>query len=73
MHLLISQSEEALVTCMDETRHGLEDGDFVTFTEVKGMEGLNSSEPRKVTTKGELQAASAQKQKLTYQAPTLLR
>lgn len=43
-----------MVTCMDETRHGLEDGDYVTFTEVKGMEGLNSSEPRKVTTKGEL-------------------
>jgi ubiquitin-activating enzyme E1 len=38
---------------MDETRHGLEDGDYVTFTEVKGMEGLNSAEPRKITTKGE--------------------
>lgn len=39
---------------MDETRHGLEDGDYVTFTEVKGMDGLNSAEPRKITTKGEL-------------------
>jgi ubiquitin-activating enzyme E1 len=38
---------------MDETRHGLEDGDYVTFTEVKGMEGLNAAEPRKITTKGE--------------------
>jgi hypothetical protein len=37
---------------MDETRHGLEDGDFVTFSEVKGMEGLNGCEPRKITTKG---------------------
>lgn len=53
--MLIAQGEEALVTCMDETRHGLEDGDFVTFTEIKGMEGLNSAEPRKVTTRGEWQ------------------
>jgi len=37
---------------LDETRHGLEDGDFVTFTEVKGMEALNGCEPRKVTVKG---------------------
>lgn len=37
---------------MDETRHGLEDGDFVTFSEVKGMEELNGCEPRKVTVKG---------------------
>lgn len=41
-----------MVTCLDETRHGLEDGDFVTFTEVKGMEKLNGCEPRKVTVKG---------------------
>jgi hypothetical protein len=42
-----------MVTCLDETRHGLEDGDFVTFTEVKGMEQLNGCEPRKVTVKGQ--------------------
>ena len=41
-------SDEGLVSALDETRHGLEDGDFVTFTEVKGMEGLNNSAPRKV-------------------------
>jgi ubiquitin-activating enzyme E1 len=40
------------VTCLDETRHGLEDGDFVTFSEVKGMTELNGCEPRKVTVKG---------------------
>jgi ubiquitin-activating enzyme E1 len=40
------------VTCLDETRHGLEDGDFVTFTEVQGMEELNGCKPRKVTVKG---------------------
>jgi len=37
---------------MDETRHGLEDGDFVTFTEVQGMTELNGCEPRKVSVKG---------------------
>ncbi|ETS82511.1 Ubiquitin-activating enzyme [Pestalotiopsis fici W106-1] len=44
--------EEGVVSALDETRHGLEDGDYVTFTEVEGMEGLNSSEPRKITVKG---------------------
>lgn len=43
---------DGLVSALDETRHGLEDGDFVTFTEVQGMEGLNNAEPRKVTVKG---------------------
>jgi Ubiquitin-activating enzyme E1 FCCH domain len=37
---------------LDETRHGLEDGDFVTFSEVKGMSELNGCEPRKVSVKG---------------------
>ena len=41
-----------MVTLLDETRHGLEDGDFVTFTEIKGMEGLNNAEPRKIVVKG---------------------
>ena len=40
------------MTCLDETRHGLEDGDFVTFREVQGMEELNGCEPRKVSVKG---------------------
>lgn len=40
------------MTCVDETRHGLEDGDFVTFTEIQGMEALNGCEPRKVSVKG---------------------
>ncbi|CAG8970781.1 hypothetical protein HYALB_00001568 [Hymenoscyphus albidus] len=44
--------EEGLVSALDETRHGLEDGDFVTFTELVGMEALNMAEPRKVTVKG---------------------
>ncbi|KAJ8133296.1 hypothetical protein O1611_g324 [Lasiodiplodia mahajangana] len=44
--------EEGLVTALDETRHGLVDGDYVIFSELEGMEALNGSEPRKVTVKG---------------------
>ncbi len=44
--------EDGLVSALDETRHGLEDGDYVTFSEVEGMEGLNGCEPRKITVKG---------------------
>ncbi|KAA6409194.1 MAG: poly(A)+ RNA transport [Lasallia pustulata] len=43
---------DGLVSALDETRHGLEDGDYVTFTEVQGMEALNSADPRKITVKG---------------------
>ncbi|KAF1923843.1 ubiquitin-activating enzyme E1 [Didymella exigua CBS 183.55] len=43
---------EGLVSALDETRHGLEDGDWVTFSEVKGMEGLNDCAPRKIEVKG---------------------
>lgn len=43
---------EGLVSALDETRHGLEDGDWVTFTEIEGMTGLNGCEPRKIEVKG---------------------
>ncbi|KAI9690628.1 MAG: SPS-sensor component ptr3 [Bogoriella megaspora] len=43
---------DGLVSALDETRHGLEDGDFVTFSEIEGMEGLNDTAPRKITVKG---------------------
>lgn len=45
-------NEEGLVSALDESRHGLEDGDFVSFTEVEGMDGLNGSDPRKIVVKG---------------------
>ncbi|TIC19990.1 ubiquitin-activating enzyme E1 [Wallemia mellicola] len=48
----IEKDKEGLVTCLDDTRHGLEDGDYVTFSEIKGMEELNGCEPRKVSVKG---------------------
>lgn len=43
-------NSDGLVTALDETRHGLEDGDFVTFAEVQGMD--LGSEPRKIEVKG---------------------
>lgn len=36
------------VTCLEDTRHGFQDGDYVTFSEVKGMTDLNGCAPRKV-------------------------
>ena len=48
----ISNENPGVVTVHDESRHGLEDGDFVTFSEVKGMTELNGSEPRKVKVLG---------------------
>lgn len=48
----VIQEKDGIVTCLDETRHGLEDGDFVTFSEVQGMVELNGCEPRKVSVKG---------------------
>ena len=44
--------EEGLVSALDETRHGLEDGDYVVFSEVEGMEALNGCAPRRITVKG---------------------
>ncbi|KZF23266.1 putative poly(A) RNA transport protein [Xylona heveae TC161] len=43
---------DGIVSALDESRHGLEDGDYVTFTEIEGMGGLNDAAPRKVTVKG---------------------
>ena len=48
----ITKDKEAVVTCLDESRHGYEDGDFVTFSEVQGMTELNGSEPRKIKVLG---------------------
>jgi ubiquitin-activating enzyme E1 len=50
--ILAGVDEDGLVSALDETRHGLEDGDYVTFTEVEGMEGLNNGTPRKIEVKG---------------------
>lgn len=45
----VTQAEEGIVACLDEHRHGLEDGDYVRFTEVRGMTELNTaSDPIKI-------------------------
>jgi len=49
--ILAGIDETGLVTALDESRHGLEDGDYVTFHEVQGMEGINGVE-FKVEVKG---------------------
>lgn len=36
------------VTMLEESKHGLEDGDFVRFTEVKGMDKINTATPMKI-------------------------
>lgn len=48
----ITRECEGVVTCLEETRHGLEDGDFVTFREIKGMVELNGCAPRPVKVLG---------------------
>jgi len=41
----VTQDKEGgVVATLDETRHGFEDGDVVTFTEVEGMTELNHSQ-----------------------------
>lgn len=44
--------EEGNVSILDDTRHDLEDGDYVTFTEIEGLSGLNNATPRKVKVLG---------------------
>ncbi|KAI8086353.1 ubiquitin-activating emzyme E1 [Halteromyces radiatus] len=48
----ITKDAEGVVTCLDETRHGLEDGDYVTFEEIQGMTELNASKARKIKVLG---------------------
>ena len=50
--IIASIDDSGNVMVHDDSRHGLEDGDFVTFSEVQGMQGLNGCDPRKVTVKG---------------------
>ncbi|KAG0169689.1 SPS-sensor component ptr3 [Apophysomyces sp. BC1034] len=48
----VTNDTEGVVTCLDETRHGLEDGDHVTFTEIQGMSELNATPARKIKVLG---------------------
>eukprot|EP00455_Lapot_gusevi_P021711 TRINITY_DN2271_c0_g2_i1.p1 TRINITY_DN2271_c0_g2~~TRINITY_DN2271_c0_g2_i1.p1 ORF type:complete len:1029 (-),score=470.59 TRINITY_DN2271_c0_g2_i1:92-3154(-) len=48
----ISQDDPGVVSVLDESRHGLETGDYVTFEEVEGMVELNDSAPRPIKVLG---------------------
>lgn len=48
----VTKDAQAVVTCLDESRHGFEDGDYVTFTEVQGMVELNGCTPKKIKVLG---------------------
>ena len=50
----VLQDAAAVVTCLDEARHGFESGDFVTFTEVQGMTELNGCQPVEIKVLGKL-------------------
>ena len=45
INLKTEGGRDLVVTCHDGKRHGLSDGDHVTFTEVEGLEGLNDIAP----------------------------
>lgn len=48
----ITNDKESVVTCIDDTRHGMEDGDYITFSEVQGMTELNNCKPIKIKVLG---------------------
>ncbi|KAE9037621.1 Ubiquitin-like modifier-activating enzyme 1 [Phytophthora rubi] len=48
----ISNSAPPLIAVSDDTRHGLETGDLVSFREVAGFPFLNDGKPREVTVTG---------------------
>ncbi|KAK6992663.1 hypothetical protein R3P38DRAFT_3083443 [Favolaschia claudopus] len=50
--MIASINEEGLVTCLDGMKHGFEDGQLVTFSEVRGMVELNECKPRVVSVRG---------------------
>ena len=50
---MVDNAAKAQLVTLDEQRHGLEDGDFVSFSEVQGMTELNAlSEPVQVKVLG---------------------
>lgn len=46
------EQPEGVVATVDETKHGLEDGDYVTFSEIEGMTELNGCAPIKIKVLG---------------------
>jgi hypothetical protein len=50
--MIASINDEGTVTCLEDKRHGLETGDYVTFSEIEGMTELNNCPPIKVKVTG---------------------
>ncbi|XP_015202790.2 ubiquitin-like modifier-activating enzyme 1 [Lepisosteus oculatus] len=48
----VSKGNPGIVTCMDEQRHGFQDGDRVTFSDVCGMTELNGLGPVEIKVLG---------------------
>lgn len=44
--------KDGSVTMLDDNRHGLQDGDYVKFSEVQGMDKLNDGSPHKIEVLG---------------------
>ncbi|XP_076562341.1 ubiquitin-like modifier-activating enzyme 1 Y [Arvicanthis niloticus] len=49
---MITKENPGIVTCLEESRHGFESGDFVSFTEVQGMSELNGIGPIEIKVLG---------------------
>nr|AGS47777.1 UBE1Y transcript 2 [Canis lupus familiaris] len=49
---MVTKDSPGVVTCLDEARHGFESGDFVSFTEVQGMNELNGTCPIEIKVLG---------------------
>ncbi|KAL1479141.1 hypothetical protein MTO96_034839 [Rhipicephalus appendiculatus] len=46
--MISSISQQGVVTTLHKARHGFEDGDYVTFSEVRGMTEINDGPPMEV-------------------------
>ncbi|KAF4008087.1 hypothetical protein G4228_019698 [Cervus hanglu yarkandensis] len=49
---MVTKGNPGIVTCLDESGHGFESGDFVSFTEVQGMSELNGICPLEINVLG---------------------
>lgn len=52
MIMSVTKEQNGTVTCLDENRHGFEDGDYITFSEIQGMTELNGCQPIKISVTG---------------------
>ncbi|KAL1469914.1 hypothetical protein MTO96_040780, partial [Rhipicephalus appendiculatus] len=48
LHHLPTYEKQGVVTTLHKARHGFEDGDYVTFSDVRGMTEINDGPPMEV-------------------------